>query len=259
MEKNRLTKLVKMARKKNNAAIEELYREYYVDVKYICSRYNLNDADSSDIAQETFIKAFDTISTLDNPEKFPAWLGRIASNKCIDLLRHNKTPLNDTVSNDELMTEITDEGKTVEEIVIDKEVKGIISDMISRLPSEQQITVFMYYYQDYSIKEIAAICGCSENTVKSRMHYARKFMRNEAEKLEDKGVKLRTQAMHMIWLRQTMPLRIIQRLSETLRKKVRIIQPHPANRNLRQCLSDFTVQHRIHGICQSYFIQAKTE
>ncbi len=53
----------------------------------------------------------------------------------------------------------------------------------------------MYYYQEYSIKEIAKAYGCSENTVKSRLNYARKAMREETEKLEDKGIKLRVVAV----------------------------------------------------------------
>jgi hypothetical protein len=48
------TELVKKAKAKDNAAIEELYKGYYADVLYICRKYSLNDADSADVAQETF-------------------------------------------------------------------------------------------------------------------------------------------------------------------------------------------------------------
>ena len=74
MNRDKLTELVKKAKAKDNAAIEELYKGYYADVLYICRKYSLNDADSADVAQETFIKAFQSINELENAEKFPAWI-----------------------------------------------------------------------------------------------------------------------------------------------------------------------------------------
>lgn len=195
MNKDKLTELVKKSKAKDNAAIEELYKGYYADVLYICRKYSLNDADSADVAQETFIKAFQSINELENAEKFPAWLSRIATNKCINLLKHNKTLVMDTVSTDETVLDIPDNAKSSEDVVIDKEISDILLGMIEKLPVEQRVTIFMYYYQDYSIKEIAKFYGCSENTVKSRLNYAKKTMRIEAEKLENNGVKLRVVAV----------------------------------------------------------------
>ncbi len=195
MNEKQLINLVNKAMQKDNAAMEELYKAYYSEVLFICRKYNLNDEDSQDIAQETFIKAFKEIGTLVNAPGFPKWLSRIASNKCLDLLRHNRTLTMDTISSDESELDIPDKSKSSEEIVLDNEVKKIISEMLSKLPIEQRVTIFMYYYQDYSIKEIAEAYGCSENTVKSRLSYAKKAMRQEAEKLENKGVKLRTIAI----------------------------------------------------------------
>lgn len=191
MNQQKLINLVAKAQKNDNAAMEELFKAYYADVMFVCRKYNLNEQDCSDIAQETFIKAFQAIDSLENAAKFPVWLTRIANNKCINLLQHNKTLTMDTVNDEELINEIPDKNKSSEDIVIDNEVRDILSEMIAKLPIEQRVTIFMYYYQDYSIKEIAKIYGCSENTVKSRLNYAKKAMRTEAERLENKGVKLR--------------------------------------------------------------------
>ncbi len=195
MDEKKLINLVNRAMQRDNAAMEELYTAYYKEVMFVCKKYNLNDEDAKDIAQETFIKAFKEISTLKNASLFSKWLIRIASNKCLDLLRHNKTLAMDTLSSDEMELDIPDKSKSSEELVLDEEVREIISQMISKLPIEQRVTIFMYYYQDYSIKEIAEAYGCSESTVKSRLGYAKKAMRQEAERLENKGVKLRTIAV----------------------------------------------------------------
>lgn len=195
MNKEKLKNLVKKAVQKDNSAMEQLYNTYYTDVFFICKKYSLNDADAEDIVQDTFLKAFNEIVTLSDAEKFPAWIFKIASNKCLNLIKHNKVLDMNAVSEDGEIIEIPDKAKKPDEIMIDKEVSDILSDMISKLPIEQRVTVFMYYYQEYSIKEIAKAYGCSENTVKSRLNYARKTMREETEKLEDKGIKLRVVAV----------------------------------------------------------------
>ena len=81
--------------------------------------------------------------------------------------------------------------KTPEDIVADKEVTGILTNMINKLPREQRITIFMFYYEELSVKEIAEIMDCSEATVRSRINYARKALRKQVDELENKGIKLR--------------------------------------------------------------------
>lgn len=66
------------------------------------------------------------------------------------------------------------------------ETKRLILTIIDNLPVEQRICIVLYYYEDKSSKEIAEICECSENTVKSRLHYARRKIREELER-EDKN------------------------------------------------------------------------
>lgn len=195
MNEKELITLVNLAAKKDNAALEKLYNRYYTDIIFVCRKYNLSDADADDIAQDTFIKAFTELNTLNDPAKFPSWLMRIASNKCLNLIKHNNVISFSSTDDEDAPLEIPDKQKSADDIIIDKEVREIIAKMIEGLPIEQRVTIFMYYYQDYSVKEIAAAYGCSENTVKSRLNYARKAMREEAEKLENQGIKLRTVAI----------------------------------------------------------------
>ena len=196
MTTNEMTMLVSRAMNRDNDAMERLYRECYEDVYFVCKKYSLNDADANDITQDTFIQAFEKLSTLDNGAKFKAWITRIATNKCLDMLKHNKVLTIDSMydENDEII-DIPDVSKATEDIIVDNEVKETLVGMMEKLPVEQRVTLFMYYYQNYSIKEIAIAYGCSENTVKSRLNYAKKTMRAEAEKLEDKGIKLRVVAI----------------------------------------------------------------
>lgn len=192
MDTKEIIDLVEKATKKDNVAMEKLYKEFYKDVLFVCKKYNLSDADAEDVAQETFIKAFKEIGRLEKAGSFKPWISRIASNNCLNLLKHQKTLTMDTVSSDEEMLDIPDKNRSFEDVVIDNEVKEILAKMMEELPVEQRVTLFMYYYQDFSVKEIAQAYGCSENTVLSRLNYARKAMRKKADALENEGVKLRT-------------------------------------------------------------------
>ena len=183
------------ALKKDNLAMETLYNSFYKDVLYVCKKLNLNDADAYDVAQDTFIDAFSKLDTLSDKSKFKAWIIRIANNKALNLLKHNNVIKFESIDDDNSFTEIPDKAKNIEEQYIDNEVAGILRSIIEKLPLEQKITVFMYYYEDMPVKEIAEAYNCSENTVRSRLNYAKKFIAGEVNKLEDNNVKLRCSAI----------------------------------------------------------------
>jgi hypothetical protein len=68
--------------------------------------------------------------------------------------------------------------------------KKIMQGILNQLSEEQRLCVLMYYYEELSISEIADALDCSTGTVKSRLNYARKYIKNEVENLEKKGTKL---------------------------------------------------------------------
>ena len=191
MQEKELIKHVTAAASKDNYAMEILYNEYYQDVVFICRNFKLSEEDCQDIAQDTFIKAFSTLSTLQDKGRFKQWLLRIANNKCLDMLRHNKVLDIDSMNSDDELLELPDKAKAVEDVVVEKETEELLMSIIEKLPIEQRVTVFLYFYQDYSVKEMAALYNCSESTVRSRLNYAKKFMKNEIEKLESKETKHR--------------------------------------------------------------------
>lgn len=195
MNELEIIELVNKALYRDNLAMEVLYNSYYKDVLYVCKKLNLNDADAHDIAQDTFIDAFSKLSTLNDKSKFKQWVCRIANNKALNLLKHNNVIQFDNIDADDSYIEIPDKEMCVEEQIIEVEVANTLRNIIEKLPLEQKITIFMFYYEDMSIKEIAAAYNCSENTVKSRLSYAKKFIGQEVDKLENNGIKLRCTAL----------------------------------------------------------------
>lgn len=186
--------LINRIKQKDNSAVMEFYNRFYKEVYYICYKITENEKDAEDVAQETLIKAIEKIDTLKNPDGMSAWLKTIANNLSLNYIKKNRKF--DIVDNSEDMgEEIFEENgvvnKTPEDIVADKEVADILTNMIYRLPREQRITIFMFYYEELSVKEIAEIMECTEATVRSRINYARKGLRKQVDELENKGIKLR--------------------------------------------------------------------
>lgn len=87
---------------------------------------------------------------------------------------------------------IADENLTFspEESVDYAETKRLMKEILDGLPEDQKLCVLMYYYEELSVADIADALGCSTGTVKSRLNYARKKIRNDVEELERKGTKL---------------------------------------------------------------------
>ena len=190
--------LVNGIKQNDNSSIVEFYNEFYKDIYYVCYKITGNEKDAEDVAQETLFRAINKIDLLEPPERLPAWLRTIANNLSINYLKKNRKfdiADNYDITDDILSEEFLSPKKTPEDIVADKEVADILISMIDKLPEEQRITIFMFYYEEMSVKEISETMNCSEATVRSRINYAKKSLRKQVEELENKGIKLRCTAI----------------------------------------------------------------
>ena len=190
--------LVQKAAGGDAAAFSELYEEYYDTIYYLCFKLLQNSEDANDIVQNTFITAFQSLDTLSVPSAFESWIKTIAANKCKNYLKKNKPILfsqYEDMTGAELIIE--DAGaENAADIVERAEVHRIIGEIVDKLPDEQRISVILYYYNEKSIAEIAAFMECSEGTVKSRLNYARKKIRDEIEAIEKRdGIRLHSGAI----------------------------------------------------------------
>lgn len=120
-----------------------------------------SDFDAADAIQETIISAYTNIRKLKNDEYFKTWLIRILINECKKIIRKSN--------------KIISIEKTKEQAVLDVYPSdNMTTDYIKMLDlSLRQVTV-LYYYENFSVKEIAAILRIFQGTVKSRLSRARK-------------------------------------------------------------------------------------
>ena len=174
-----------------------LYQETYNRNYYIVQRMVGNEQDTLDILQDAYVKVYQNIHSFHytGPASFASWTGKIASNTALDFLRKKKMILfSDWNQEGEEDIELEFEDESIEgrpDLVLEqKETTKIVSELLGCLSEEQRVCVVMRYFQEMKISEIAAQCGCTENTVKSRLNYAKKHLSAQKEMLERKGIRL---------------------------------------------------------------------
>jgi RNA polymerase sigma-70 factor, ECF subfamily len=138
--------------------------------------------EADDIAQEIFIKAFKGIRSYNFQSSFGTWLMRIAANHCYDYLRHERK---ERVNYFWQMTEET--SRAVEQRAVDAEENGpvvedrlsardLVNKLLARAPAQDRLILVLKELEDRSIEEIAQMLNLRVNTVKVRLHRARKRM-----------------------------------------------------------------------------------
>lgn len=198
--------LISAAKAGNQAAITDLYNRTYNSVYQAIRTFVKDENTILDIEQDTFLKAFDSLEQLDKPENFRAWIKKIAVNKSKDWLKKKKPVLFSELEAADNEEEIDFPDERIEyqpEAIADREeTKRLLWEIIDSLSDEQRLVVGMYYFQDIPVKEIAESISCSENTVKSRLNYARKNIETKVRELEKKGTKLysMTPIVFLLWL-----------------------------------------------------------
>ena len=122
--------------------------------------------DALDLAQETFLKAYRGLARLENVERFPQWLFRIAHNESISMHRRNRMQF-DYDSEPELPAA---EAVSPRALGPGSELRLAVEQALDRLTPEQREAVVLKVYQGFKFDEIAAIVGCPASTIKSRVY-----------------------------------------------------------------------------------------
>lgn len=165
---------VRSALNGDQSAYEQLYSATCHSVYFTCLGFTKNEEDARDVMQSVYITAFEKLNTLSEPEKFGAWVNRIAVNKCKDLLAKRNTHPEISIDDEENFTDIADETAFSEEYIENAEKRRIIMEIIrGSLSDVLYQTVIMFYFDEMSIAEIAESMGCPEGTVKYRLNSAR--------------------------------------------------------------------------------------
>lgn len=149
----------------------ELYKSKAIRTVYLMTR----DKDvSEDIVQEAFVTCYTSIKKLQHPEYFKTWFYRILTRTTWRYMENEKRliPVEDIFEK----LEEQHEASSLDQLE-EKEFSYLIYQEILKLQPKLQTTLILYYYNEFSVKEIAKIMGCLEGTVKSRLYTGRRRLK----------------------------------------------------------------------------------
>lgn len=160
-------------------SMEELMTAYYDTLLRIAIQHTGNRTEAEDIVQDTFLKLLESGRQFTEPDHAKAFLIRSAVNRCYDYLksarRQRSISLTDAAEN----ALPPDRGGFLSE-----QTRAVLEAM-QQLRPEFRNVIYLYYYEDYSIREIAEILGKSSNTVSSWLTRARKAMKEVLQDEQD--------------------------------------------------------------------------
>ncbi|MGK0271446.1 MAG: RNA polymerase sigma-70 factor (ECF subfamily) [Cocleimonas sp.] len=156
-------------------AFTELYKIFQPRLIRFCSRMLKNDiALAADMADEAMIEVWKSAGSFSGLSQPSTWIHSIARFRVIGYLRKNREVLQDD-NFEQLNIEDTDL-LPEEEMVITERVDQLV-DSIGKLSEKHREVIELVYFRELSIREISEMLGVSENTVKTRMFYARKHLK----------------------------------------------------------------------------------
>ncbi len=171
-------------------AFDELIRRYQRQAVAVSHRLLGNTQDSLEVTQDSFLKAFTSLATLQKPEAFGGWLMRIVSNLSLNYRRSRKLrtqlPLDDllgpmgseqadssTGGGSEWMARNDDPVHAL----ASKEMGQRLQTALAELPEKQRLAIVMFAMQEMSQKDVAEALGCSVEAVKWHVFQGRKKLR----------------------------------------------------------------------------------
>ncbi len=169
------TELLKRISEGDRDAFTELYISYQPRLVKFCSRMLKYDvALATDIADEALIEVWKSAGSFSGLSQPSTWMHSIARFRMIGYLRKNKELLQDD-NFEQLNIEDTDLLPEQEVIISERDQK--IIDNLAKLSKKHREVIELVYYRELSIKDISVMLNISENTVKTRMFYARKHLK----------------------------------------------------------------------------------
>ena len=169
---------VEAARAGDPVAWDTLFRRYQLPLyAYVCELVHDEQA-SLDIVQEAFINAARYIGRLREDAKFGSWLFGIAHQKCIQHWRRQRPQ---AVPIDELAERLPAGDDSPSDWLVRQEQEEQFVNCLNRLSPPHRAVLLLHFLEDFSLAEISEITGTEIGTVKSRIHFAKRALRQLLE------------------------------------------------------------------------------
>jgi len=161
------------------SAFEQLMCKHQKSVINTIYRFIGNRVEAEELAQEVFLKVYNSAQKYEPKAKFSTWLYKIATNLCLNELRKKRF---ETVSLDDLGEEtndLIDARHIPPDITLKNERVALIKKAVESLPEKQRMALILREYNDLSYKEIAEVMRCSVASVQSRLQRAKSTLKEK--------------------------------------------------------------------------------
>jgi RNA polymerase sigma-70 factor (ECF subfamily) len=173
--------LVGLIAKGDKNALQVLFARHNVKVFRFVLRFLNDEATAEDLVSEVFFDVWRQADRFESRSQVSTWLLGIARNKALSSLRKRSTEELD----EEVAEFIEDPSDSPETLMHNRQRSQILQDCLAQLSPAHREIIDLVYYHEKSIEEVADIIGVPQNTVKTRMFYARKRI---GELISSKGL-----------------------------------------------------------------------
>jgi len=185
-----------MLRLKNgeDLILNELMTRWQQPLVAFIYRYIGHQADALDLAQETFVRVYQSRSRYTARAKFASWLFTIAANLCRNYVRRwergggtamESLDADSTKTSEWFLTS----DDSPDQAAIKSELISSIKKALKKLPHDLKTVILLYEYEDRSYEEISSVLGCTIKAVEMKLYRARKLLR---ELLSRADVRIKT-------------------------------------------------------------------
>ena len=171
----------------DNRAFEKLVEKYKKRIYYLAFKMTRDHDSADELAQESFVKAYQALSSFKRGYSFYTWIYRICVNLSINFLKKERNSVSTDLISEKDLLQISKKVSNQLETMITSEQAAIVKEALELIPPDQKAAFILRTYEDMSYEQMAAVMDCSVGTVMSRLHRARHKLRNalaaaEAEK-----------------------------------------------------------------------------
>lgn len=176
--------LILRCQEKDSAAMGTLIVQYQHWVYNIAYGLLGHREDAQDTTQDVFLSVWQNIHKFQFRSRFSTWLYKIVKNKCLNVIDQKKRRKTDPMEIDDTQPWVPLDTVTPEQEVLRTEQTEILHAALGKLKESYRTILVLRELRELSYEEIAEILNCTLGRVKSRLHEARKALRQELERID---------------------------------------------------------------------------
>jgi RNA polymerase sigma factor (sigma-70 family) len=150
--------------------LESIMNEYGPEIKRLVYNYIKNPSDADDVTQEVFVTVYRKLNTFQGKSTLRSWVYAIAINKCKDYLRSWKVRNIKLKGRLERFVKSADHPNTPEQHLIGKNEEKQLLNQVLSLPMKYREVIILFYFEEFSVNEIADSLSINQNTVRTRLN-----------------------------------------------------------------------------------------